>query len=65
MRAARDLIRLDVGNLKLTVILGDNVKNYFSRFCLNRREDMLGAIIGDIVGSRFDWHNIKTKEFNF
>lgn len=26
---------------------------------------MLGAIIGDIVGSRFEWHNIKTKEFAF
>lgn len=26
---------------------------------------MLGAIIGDIVGSRFEWHNIKTKEFEF
>ncbi len=24
---------------------------------------MLGALIGDIVGSRFEWHNIKTKEF--
>ena len=24
---------------------------------------MIGAIIGDIVGSRFEWHNIKTKEF--
>ena len=24
---------------------------------------MLGAIIGDIVGSRFEWHNIKSKEF--
>lgn len=24
---------------------------------------MLGAIIGDIVGSRFEWHNIKTKDF--
>ena len=24
---------------------------------------MLGAIIGDIVGSRYEWHNIKTKEF--
>ena len=23
---------------------------------------MLGAIIGDIVGSRFEWNNIKTKE---
>lgn len=25
---------------------------------------MLGAIIGDIVGSRFEWHNIKTKQFD-
>lgn len=24
---------------------------------------MLGAIIGDIVGSRFEWNNVKTKEF--
>ena len=24
---------------------------------------MLGALIGDIVGSRFEWNNIKTKEF--
>ena len=24
---------------------------------------MIGAIIGDIVGSRFEWHNIKSKEF--
>lgn len=26
---------------------------------------MIGAMIGDIVGSRFEWHNIKTKEFDF
>jgi len=26
---------------------------------------MLGAIIGDIAGSRFEWNNIKTKEFDF
>lgn len=25
---------------------------------------MLGAIIGDIAGSRFEWDNIKTKDFN-
>lgn len=24
---------------------------------------MLGAIIGDIAGSRFEWHNIKSKQF--
>ena len=26
---------------------------------------MLGAIIGDIVGSRFEWHNNRNKEFDF
>lgn len=26
---------------------------------------MIGAIIGDIVGSVYEWHNIKTKEFPF
>ncbi|MCR5761220.1 MAG: ADP-ribosylglycohydrolase family protein [Sphaerochaetaceae bacterium] len=26
---------------------------------------MLGAIIGDTVGSRFEWHNIHTKKFEF
>jgi len=26
---------------------------------------MIGAIIGDIVGSRFEFHNIKTKDFEF
>jgi ADP-ribosylglycohydrolase len=26
---------------------------------------MIGAIIGDIVGSRFEFHNIKSKEFDF
>ena len=24
---------------------------------------MLGAIVGDIVGSRFEWNNQKTKDF--
>lgn len=26
---------------------------------------MLGAIIGDIVGSRFKWDNYKAKDFEF
>ena len=26
---------------------------------------MLGAMIGDIVGSVYEWHNIKTEDFNF
>ena len=25
--------------------------------------NMIGAVIGDMVGSRFEWHNIKTKAF--
>jgi ADP-ribosylglycohydrolase len=24
---------------------------------------MIGAIVGDIVGSVYEWHNIKTKDF--
>ena len=24
---------------------------------------LYGAIIGDIVGSRFEWHNVKKKDF--
>ena len=30
---------------------------------INKENNMFGAIIGDIVGSRFEWHNIKTKDF--
>ena len=26
---------------------------------------MLGAIIGDIVGSRFEWNNNRSKKFDF
>lgn len=26
---------------------------------------MLGAIVGDVVGSRFEWHNHRSKEFEF
>ena len=26
---------------------------------------MMGALSGDIVGSAFQWHNIKSKEFEF
>ena len=28
-----------------------------------KKEIMLGSIIGDIVGSIYEFHNIKTKEF--
>lgn len=26
---------------------------------------MMGAIVGDIVGSVYEWHNIKTKDFPY
>ena len=26
---------------------------------------MIGAIVGDVVGSRFEWHNRKSKRFTF
>ena len=26
---------------------------------------MLGAIVGDVVGSRFEWHNHRSKDFDF
>ncbi len=28
-------------------------------------KSMIGAIVGDIVGSRFEWHNRKSKDFTF
>lgn len=28
------------------------------------RWEMIGAIVGDIAGSRFEFHNRKTKEFS-
>ena len=31
----------------------------------DRRNPMIGAIVGDIVGSRFEWHNRKSKQFTF
>ena len=24
---------------------------------------MLGAVLGDIIGSSYEWHNVKTKDF--
>ena len=41
----------------------------FSQYVYNKHisfgvSKMLGSIIGDIVGSRFEFHNIKTKDFS-
>ena len=27
------------------------------------KNGMIGAIVGDIAGSRFEWHNCKSKRF--
>ena len=32
---------------------------------MNEGGSMLGAIIGDIVGSRFEWNNHRSKDFEF
>ena len=29
------------------------------------KNGMIGAIVGDIAGSRFEWHNRKSKRFTF
>lgn len=29
------------------------------------KNGMIGAIVGDIAGSRFEWHNRKTNRFMF
>lgn len=26
-------------------------------------KSLIGAIVGDVVGSRYEWHNVKTKDF--
>ena len=31
---------------------------------LNKKDRMLGAVIGDIIGSPYEFHNIKTKNFS-
>ena len=33
--------------------------------CTGKEIKMIGAIIGDIAGSRFEWHNHKSKKFDF
>ena len=47
--------------------IGMNVVNFgiISPFCEVKGVNMIGAIIGDIVGSRFEWDNIKVKSFEF
>ena len=44
--------------LKEKTIGGKNMVDKGSR-------SMIGAIVGDIVGSRFEWHNRKSKRFTF
>ena len=32
---------------------------------MRKKNGMIGAIVGDIAGSRFEWHNRKSKQFTF
>ncbi len=32
---------------------------------MSKKNGMIGAIVGDIAGSRFEWHNRKSKQFAF
>ena len=32
---------------------------------MSKETGMIGAIVGDIAGSRFEWHNRKSKQFTF
>ena len=32
---------------------------------MSKKNGMIGAIVGDIAGSRFEWHNRKSKQFTF
>ena len=32
---------------------------------MSKKNGMIGAIVGDIAGSRFEWHNRKSKRFTF
>ena len=32
---------------------------------MSKENGMIGAIVGDIAGSRFEWHNRKSKQFTF
>ena len=34
-------------------------------YVIERESEMIGAIVGDIAGSRFEWHNRKSKKFTF
>jgi type I restriction enzyme M protein len=43
----------------------DSIKQILLDYSIILGGIMLGAIIGDIVGSRFEWDNIKSKNFEF
>lgn len=40
-----------------------NEKNKVERIFARKKLRMIGAIIGDIVGSRFEWNNHRSKDF--
>ena len=38
--------------------------NYFKKSMTSNSNTIIGAVIGDVIGSVFEWNNIKTTDFN-
>jgi ADP-ribosylglycohydrolase len=46
------------------MVLRHSIKKYFlNSLLIGGGISMIGAIIGDVIGSVFEWHNVKTTEF--
>jgi ADP-ribosyl-[dinitrogen reductase] hydrolase len=43
-------------------LLGNDVRQFYSEKDV-KKQLILGAIIGDIIGSVYEWHNVKTTDF--
>ena len=48
---------------KLVFKDADAYLRFFEREQINKKNYILGAIIGDIIGSVYEWHNVKTTDF--
>ncbi len=50
-------------SLQLDGKIPEKAALFFSRGCVREEWQMIGAIAGDIIGSVYEWDNMKTKEF--
>lgn len=44
-------------------IINSESCNHSENTLIVKRNYIIGAIIGDIIGSAFEWHNVKTTDF--